>query len=46
MTCNLEAYEAASGNKNSFEAANAAVEIAELINSQKATNEAAAATLL
>ena len=32
-TRNLEAYEAASGNKNSFEAANAAVEIAKLINS-------------
>ena len=45
-TRNLKAYEAASGNKNSFEAANTAVEIAELINSQKATNKAAAATLL
>ena len=45
-TRNLEAYEAASGNKNSFEAANAAVEIADLINSQKETNEAAATTLL
>ena len=45
-TCNLEAYEAASGNKNSFEAANAAVEIADIINLQKETNEAAAATLL
>ena len=43
---NLKAYEAASRNKNSFEAANAAVKIAELINSQKATNKAAAATLL
>ena len=43
---NLKAYEAASGTKNSFETANAAVKIAELINSQTATNKAAAATLL
>ena len=43
---NLEAYKAASGNKNSFESINAAVEITEMLNSHKATNKAAATALL
>jgi len=42
---NLEAYEAASGNANTFESANAAVEIADMLNAHKATTEAAAAAL-
>ena len=43
---NLELYKAASKNKNSFKSSNTAVEIAEMLNSHKATNEAAATALL
>ena len=42
---NLEAYEAASGNANTFESANAAVEIADMLNAHNATTEAAAAAI-
>jgi hypothetical protein len=42
---NLEAYEAASGGANNLESANAAVEIAGMLNAHKATTEAAAAAL-
>lgn len=43
---NLEAYKAASGNKNSFDAENTAVKLPKLLNSHKANNKAAATSLL
>ena len=42
---NFEACKASSGNVNSFESANAAVEIVDMLNAHKATNEEAAAAI-
>ena len=36
---NLEVYEASSGNANTFKSANTSVEIADMLNAHKATNE-------